>query len=375
MKRLGPAVALVAVLLVAAPAVASADSITPMCTVGQGPTLPCGSGWYTAPVFLSWTWSPLTTGSGSCQAAPYDADTVRTLSCAVSWTDGFSGTQLYTLHVETSSPTATVAPNRAPDSGGWYNHAVASAVSAAAFSGVASCTSTTYSGANTTAATLSATCVDNAGKTVTATSAPFAYDTAPPSLAASAGAGDRSVTVSWHAGGDIAPIAFFNVQRSPGSAGAAGDTVYRGTSNAFQDTNLQNGVQYTYTITAVDAAGNSSVQTVAATPRPQVLATTPLGGAATPTQPPPVVASPPILTWAPVRHATYYNVQLYRNGKKVLSMWPVKAQLQLRRTWRLDGRKYTLRPGRYKWYVWPGFGRRNADSYGHRIGSGTFVVH
>ena len=41
---------------------------------------------------------------------------------------------------------------------------------------MASCTSTTYAGPSTSAGTLSATCIDNAGKTVSATSAPFAYD-------------------------------------------------------------------------------------------------------------------------------------------------------------------------------------------------------
>ena len=48
------------------------------------------------------------------------------------------------------------------------------------FSGIASCTSTTYAGPNTAAATVSGTCTDNAGKTVTVTSAPFHYDATAP---------------------------------------------------------------------------------------------------------------------------------------------------------------------------------------------------
>src|SRR6185312_10849636 len=139
MRRLGLLVALAAVAAVVAPAVASADTITPLCTVGQGPTQPCGGGWYTSPVFLSWTWSPLTSGTGSCQAGPYDTDATARVSCTVTWTDGFVGTQSYTIKVETSSPTATVAPSRPPDSGGWYNGAVTGAASATAFSGIASC--------------------------------------------------------------------------------------------------------------------------------------------------------------------------------------------------------------------------------------------
>ena len=81
-----------------------------------------------------------------------------------------------------------------------------------------------------------------------------------------------------------------------------------------------------------------------------------------------------MLTWTPVRGATYYNVQLYRQGAKVLSMWPAHARLQLPRNWRFDGHRYRLRPGRYRWFVWPGFGKRSAGRYGHRIGAGTFVA-
>jgi len=66
-------------------------------------------------------------------------------------------------------------------------------------------------------------------------------------------------------------------------------------------------------------------------------------------------------------------VQLYRHGK-VLSLWPKHASLQLRREWKFDGRRYHLKPGRYRWYVWPGFGRRSAGRYGGVIGQGMFIV-
>jgi hypothetical protein len=81
-----------------------------------------------------------------------------------------------------------------------------------------------------------------------------------------------------------------------------------------------------------------------------------------------------MLSWTPIRGATYYNVQLYRGGGKVLSVWPAHADFQLRPTWRFDGRRYKLKPGRYRWYVWPGFGKRRADRYGRVIGAGTFVI-
>jgi hypothetical protein len=82
-----------------------------------------------------------------------------------------------------------------------------------------------------------------------------------------------------------------------------------------------------------------------------------------------------MLSWTAAPGATYYNVQLFRaDPKKVLSMWPKRASLQLRRTWRFDGHRFRLKPGKYRWYVWPGFGKRKAGRYGHMIGSGTFVV-
>ena len=257
-------------------------------------------------------------------------------------------------------------PLASPDSNGWYNHPVAGTVSVvSSFSGIAYCTPTTYSGPATTTATVAATCTDNAGKTVTAVSAPFAYDATPPALSATATAGDQSVALSWQAGGDVAPIASVQVTRSGGTTAAAAATVYSGDGSGFTETHLKNGVHYTYTITARDAAGNVALQTVAATPAERLLSPTADAH----------VAAPPMLIWTAVPGATYYNVQLFRaDPTKLLSIWPKHASLQLRRTWRFDGRRYRLKPGKYRWYVWPGFGRRSAGRYGHMVGSGTFVV-
>jgi hypothetical protein len=86
------------------------------------------------------------------------------------------------------------------------------------------------------------------------------------------------------------------------------------------------------------------------------------------------VVVPPLLTWTPVRHADYYNVRLYRGRHKVLSIWPRHPRLQLRLAWRFEGHRHRLTPGRYRWYVWPGFGQRSAGRYGKAIGSGMFVM-
>ena len=72
--------------------------------------------------------------------------------------------------------------------------------------------------------------------------------------------------------------------------------------------------------------------------------------------------------------ATYYNVQLYRNGKKILTAWPTTTSFRIERSWRFDGRVQRLTPGRYRWYVWPGLGARSANRYGKLIGSRSFIV-
>ena len=64
------------------------------------------------------------------------------------------------------------------------------------------------------------------------------------------------------------------------------------------------------------------------------------------------VIVPPFLVWTPVAGATYYNVVLIR-GRRVFSAWPVRTRLQLPRSWVYRGQRQRLRPGLYRWYVWP----------------------
>jgi len=85
------------------------------------------------------------------------------------------------------------------------------------------------------------------------------------------------------------------------------------------------------------------------------------------------VASPPRLAWAPVENATYYNVQVWR-GRRIFSAWPSRPSLRLKRSWIYEGRRYRLTPGRYRWYVWPGFRGRGAKSFGRLLGGSSFVV-
>ena len=127
---------------------------------------------------------------------------------------------------------------------------------------------------------------------------------------------------------------------------------------------MRNGTRYTYTITAMDQAGNVAQETVTAKPGMRLLA--PAAGAS--------LSAPPALSWTAIPKASYYNVQLFKGKTKILSTWPTKAGLQLKRTWRFRGHRHRLARGTYRWYVWPGFGSRKAAHYGHVVGTATFVM-
>jgi large repetitive protein len=84
------------------------------------------------------------------------------------------------------------------------------------------------------------------------------------------------------------------------------------------------------------------------------------------------VKRPPLLVWRRVAGARYYNVQLFRGRKKVFTGWPTRTRLQLRARWTNRGRTERLVPGRYRWFVWPGY--TNPRRYGALLGQSTFVV-
>jgi hypothetical protein len=189
------------------------------------------------------------------------------------------------------------------------------------------------------------------------------YDATPPSLSElTAAVGDRSVTLRWQAqGGDAVQIA-----RTPGVGGDARSVVFDGAAARFVDTQFANRDRYTYAITLGDQAGNVTTRTVGAVPRPHLVA--PMTGAVL------AAGRPLVLRWTPVRRADYYNLQLFRNGRKVLSGWPTRARYRLSARWTYAGRHLRLTPGRYRWLVWPGHGKRAKGDYGQRIGRRTFTV-
>jgi hypothetical protein len=321
---------------------------------------PDTNGWYNHPVAISYAGSAFS-GIASCTPAStyFGPDTTTvTVSGACADNARKMAAAGLTLHYDSTPPTITGAiPSRPPDFDGWYNHPVTFAFAGTdATAGIESCTTTTYAGPDSAHAEVVGSCRDRAGNTASL-AMPLRYQATPPHLDVEAGAVDGSALLHWQSSGEV------EIVRSPGSPGRNSSVIYRGRSGSFKDIRVRGGVSYTYTVTARDRAGNTTVRTVSILAGPRLLAPTSKAR----------LTAPPLLRWTPVRGASYYNVQLYR-GTKILTLWPARARLRLKRAWRFDGRFYRLSPGRYRWYVWPGFGSRAAARYGSLIGRGQFVI-
>lgn len=187
-------------------------------------------------------------------------------------------------------------------------------------------------------------------------------------------AADATVTLTWTLPRDP-DFDRVSVSRTASGKGVRATTIYQGTKRSLTDRRVKNGVRYRYRITTHDRAGNRSAGVlVAATPQAPLVA--PQNGAN--------VTAPVLLRWQAVPRATYYNVQIWRIGTfgqaktvrpgKVFSSWPSPTRLKLGSRWRFEGKVYRLVPGHYRWYVFPGFGKRSAARYGALLGQSSFTV-
>jgi len=175
-------------------------------------------------------------------------------------------------------------------------------------------------------------------------------------------AGDRRVRLSWQ----IPPGVDHVVISRSLSLGGDVQVVYTGSAESFLDRSVVNTLEYRYLVVSVDKEGLSSAG-VAATAQPKpTLLKSPKDGAR--------LRKAPKLTWVANSEANYYNVQLFRGEKKILSIWPLKPALNLKNKWKYQGHTYKLSRGVYRWYVWPGFGARKAVDYGEMLGFSTFQI-
>ena len=154
--------------------------------------------------------------------------------------------------------------------------------------------------------------------------------------------------------------------RAQASAGLQPTLLYRGRGHAYLDKAVKDNQLYRYQIVAVTAEGDRSpgaALTAFAQPR-RLLA--PLDGAQ--------LRAHPVLRWLPSSGATYYNLQLYRNGVKILSLWPNRLSYAIPTQWTYLAHRFRLTGASYRWYVWPGYGSRAARKYGGLLGSASFSI-
>jgi hypothetical protein len=322
---------------------------------------PGANNWYVTNVTVRWIVSGETWHNCTTHFLTLDTPGQRIECSARNDTTGETAFKSVTVKLDKTAPSVSIALERQPDANGWYNRPFTVAWAGGdATSGIATCSSARYAGPDNPSAQVPGSCADNAGNTAHS-SYSFRYDaTAPTLFEVTAKLGNRMAEVAWRASPDTRTV---EILRAPGRDGQGESVVYRGEAKGFRDVGLTVGRQYEYRVAGIDEAANRADHAI------KIVAT----GALLSPAPAARVTAPPRLVWTPVKRASYYNLQLIR-GQKVLSAWPVRPGFQLRRTWTYKGRRYTLRPGLYRWYVWPGIGRVSAAKYGPLLGSSTFVV-
>ena len=337
---------------------------------------PDSGSWYNHPVDFQATGSDNLSGIASCSSGTVGGGGSASASC----TDnaGNVGGAGVGVNYDAGAPSIdSITFDRQPDANGWYNHPVRVTFHGSdGGSGIGACSDVTYAGPDTSSTTVNGSCTDNAGNRAGSTSPAFKYDATPPTLSnLGFDWDDGTATLTWTASPDTKAI---EIDRTPGTAGPDPSAVFKGLASSFEDTGLTNKVKYVYTVNGFDEAGNKASESVSIVPGAKLYS--PARGS--------VVTSLPLLAWRPVAGASYYNLQVYYgvgkalrrlasltvSGRKVMSVWPLQPRYRMKKTWRYKGKARKLAVGHYRWYVYPGIGKRTAHKYGPLIGQSDFFV-
>ena len=245
-------------------------------------------------------------------------------------------------------------PDRQPDRKACYRRSVTvNFLGTDHASGVHVCSAPIlYSGPDVPKTSVSGVCQDKASNTSGPAAIELRYDATPPVLnRVRAEISRTGIALKWIASKDAES---FTILRRPGLKGKGTSTVYNGRKRAFVDGRLRQGVKYRYSVTAFDQAGNGAVKGLVA----QALATVSRStGPLRPTRPASTLLgpaagarlkAPPVLAWSAVRKATYYNVQLFRNGRKIFTAWPSDPTFRVPSSWKFGGSGFRLTPGVYR---------------------------
>jgi hypothetical protein len=152
-------------------------------------------------------------------------------------------------------------------------------------------------------------------------------------------------------------VVVLNLKRAPVGP-ADGKSVYHGLGTSAKVKLLAGQVGY-FAIYAYDHSGNYSHKPLRKkVSLASLISLRPLSGS-------PVNVSTPVLTWKATQGSTYYNVQVFHNGKHVVVGWPSKASYRIP--------PGMLKSGTYVWYVWPAVQHTGSSpTFGKLIGRATF---
>ncbi len=203
------------------------------------------AGWYNAPVGIVATPSDAVSGPMPCSSSysgPDSASASGSVTCRDVAGNGSTAPSPSFKYDNTAPSITGAAPGRAPDSNGWYNHAVSVGFTAADnLSGVAGCQAVTYSGPDGASAAVPSSCADVAGNASTG-SATISYDGSGPSVS---GSPDRSPDSNgWYS--HAVNVSIGGSDATSGLAGCSGGGTYSGPDGRGQVTG-----------SCTDKAGNS----------------------------------------------------------------------------------------------------------------------